>query len=390
MSRLPWVVLGAWVVLAAVAGVLATGQEDKFALVLTLPLAGFALVGALIANRQPRNAIGWLLLAVVMIFTLGNAIEAYCETASNPAPAVMWLDDWLTDVWILLVGVWIPLLFPDGRLGSRWRRRVAWFGTAVLAAGVVSTALGDHDLDTSAPGTHHNPFALPGAAGDLLASLVGVTEVLYALAVLGAMAGLVLRLRRSRGIERQQLKWFAYVTALMLAALMLAAVSLVDEERFETVGAFGWGAFLLLAVVGLPVAMGFSILRHRLYDIDVVINRTLVYGALTVTLGAVYLGLVLLLGLAVGRSNLSIAVSTLAVAALFRPVRSRIQAAVDRRFYRRRYDAAQTLHSFGTRLRDELDVDSVGAHLHAAVRETVQPAHVSLWLPRNDSRTHGP
>ena len=125
MRRLPWVVLGAWVVLAAVAGVLATGQEDKFALVLTLPLAGFALVGALIANRQPHNAIGWLLLAVVMVFTLGNTIEAYCETASDPAPAVMWLDDWLTDLWILLVGVWIPLLFPDGRLGPRWRRRVA-------------------------------------------------------------------------------------------------------------------------------------------------------------------------------------------------------------------------------------------------------------------------
>jgi hypothetical protein len=380
MRRLPWVVLGAWVVLAAVAGVLGAGQKDKFALVLTLPLAGFAFVGALIASRQPRNAIGWLLLAVVMVFTLGNAIEAYCETASDPAPAAMWVDDWLTDVWIVLVGVWIPLLFPDGRLGSRWRRRVAWFGTAVFAAGLVTTAFGDHVLDTSAPGTHHNPFALPGAAGDLLAGLVGVTEALYALAVLGALAGLVLRLRRSRGIERQQLKWFAYVSGLMLAALMLAAISLIDEQRFETAGGLGWGAFLLLAVVGLPVAMGFSILRHRLYDIDVVINRTLVYGALTVTLGAVYLGLVLLVGLTVGRSNAAIAISTLAVAALFRPLRASIQAAVDRRFYRRRYDAALTLEAFGARLRDELDLEALGTDLRGVVHDTVQPAHVSLWL----------
>jgi hypothetical protein len=188
-----------------------------------------------------------------------------------------------------------------------------------VAAGLVTTALGDHVLDTSAPGTHHNPFALPGAAGDLLAGLVGVTEALYALAVLGALAGLVLRLRRSRGIERQQLKWFVYVAGLMLAALMLAAISLIDEQRFETAGGLGWGAFLLLAVVGLPVAMGFSILRHRLYDIDVVIHRTLVYGALSATLGATYLALVLLIGLTVGRSNAAIAISTLAVAALFRP-----------------------------------------------------------------------
>ena len=158
-----------------------------------------------------------------------------------------------------------------------------------------------HELDTSAPGHHDNPFALPGAAGDALGALLVPATVAYAPAVIGAMAGLVVRLRRSRGVERQQLKWVAYVGSLMLSALLLAAVSLAFRSPVvDPIGSVGWGVFLLLVVFGLPAAVGASILRHRLYDIDVVINRTLVYGALTATLGATYLGLVLLIGLTVG------------------------------------------------------------------------------------------
>jgi hypothetical protein len=381
MNRLAWGLFGLWVVVSAVAFALGTQLEDKFTLVLTPALGAFALVGALIASRHPANAMGWLLLAVALLLASTSLIEGYVVTSDDPSPVAIWLDDWFSNIWILLVGVWIPLLFPDGRLPSpRWRP-VAWAGTAAFGVAILGYALGDRVLDTSAPGTVHNPYALPGGAGDLAASIAPVAELGLIPAILGAMAGLVIRLRRSRGVERQQLKWFAYVGALMLGALFLAAVSLTDPELLgDTVGSVGWGAFLLLTVLGLPVAMGAAILRHRLYDIDVVINRTLVYGALTATLAATYLALVLLIGLTVGRSNVAIALSTLAVAALFRPARARIQGAVDRRFYRRRYDASQTLEAFGTRLRDQVDLDAVASDLRAVASDTVQPAHVSLWL----------
>jgi len=383
MKRLAWAVFGVWAAVSVAALPLAA---DSFSVVVTFSLGGFAVVGAMVASRQPRNAIGWMLLAIAIVFSLSNVVEALATRTADPADVVMWLDDWLSDVWIALVGIWIPLLFPNGRLPSPAWRPVAWFGTAVFALGILTRAFGAHELDTSAPGHHGNPFALPGAAGDLLGALIVPVTVAYAPAVIAAMAGMVVRLRRSRGLERQQLKWFAYVASLTVASLMLAALGLVAQHTTvgAAVGNVAWGSFLLLVVFGLPLALGASILRHRLYDIDVVINRTLVYGALTASLGVTYLGLVLLIGLTVGQSNVAIAISTLAVAALFRPARARIQAAVDRRFYRRRYDATLTLEAFSARLRDELDLDALRDEIAVVVGETVQPAHVSVWL-RNDA-----
>jgi hypothetical protein len=218
-------------------------------------------------------------------------------------------------------------------------------------------------------------------------------DVLAGIAFLLAAVSLVVRFRRSRGTERLQLKWFAYVGVLAVAGLVVAMVAVLfgtqpGEEGGDTpvdiAGAVGWFVGLGTIVIGIPVATGIAILRHRLYDIDVVINRTLVYGALTATLLVSYLGLVLLLQVALSPltedNGLAIAGSTLGVAALFRPARTRIQAGVDRRFFRSKYDAARTLEGFGARLRDQVELDSLSAELRGVVAETMQPSHLSLWL----------
>jgi hypothetical protein len=247
------------------------------------------------------------------------------------------------------------------------------------------------DVDSAVP--VDNPFGIGGVPADVWTVMSRAGDVLAGIAFSLAAASLVVRFRRSRGTERQQLKWFAYVGLLAAAGLAVAMAQVlfgaqpgedVEGGWLELLGAIGWFTALGAIVLGIPLATGMAILRHRLYDIDVVINRTLVYGVLTATLLLSYLGLVLMLQLALGPltedNGLAIAGSTLGVAALFRPARARIQELVDRRFYRRKYDAAQTIERFGAHLRDEVELDSLSAELRGVVAETMQPAHVSLWL----------
>jgi hypothetical protein len=330
----------------------------------------FATIGALVRSRVPGNRIGPLFCVIGAVLGVGDFLFQYADQAlfiseTLPGgPAAAWLQNFGLPSCFGLLGVAV-LLFPDGRPPSpRWRWVLA------LAYAVRPGPL-DDPFDVVV-----NPLGIPGTFA-LMDALTGLGWMFMGASVGLAAVASARRLRRAHGVERAQLKWLALAAA-------FTGVAIVADVVSYFIAATGINV-LRNVVLGLgftvfPLAVGVAILRHRLYDIDVVINRALVYAALTATLAATYLGLVLLVGLAVGRSGFAVAVSTLAVAALFRPLRAGIQAAVDRRFYRRRYDAAQTLEAFGARLRDELDLDALGADLRAVVHETVQPAHVSLWL----------
>ncbi|MGH3367051.1 MAG: hypothetical protein ACRDOY_07600 [Nocardioidaceae bacterium] len=342
-----------------------------------------ATAGLVIARRLPRHPVGWIFLSIGVGMGLSLTAGAYADlsvtTNIGPLPAyglAEWLGAWLFVPVAFGLPMFLVLLFPSGRfLTARWRV-VGWVLGIVLATASAGAAFAPGPFD--GPLGIEYPLGAPGTLGSVMTVVEEVTTYL-ALPCLGlAVAGLVVRFRRATATERQQLKWFTYAAGLVGAGL---AGSIIVPGGWLADTLFLVG---LLALCGLPITAGIAILRHRLYDIDVVINKTLVYGALTVTLAVIYLGSVLLLQLALrpltADSGLAVAGSTLAVAALFRPARARIQAVVDRRFFRRRYDAARTLEAFGVRLRDELDLDTMGRDLSHVVRDTVQPAHVSLWL----------
>jgi hypothetical protein len=358
-------------------------QDLGDALILRAVFAAFLVVGCLILARRPDNVIGWIFAAVGLLWMTGGLVEAYAEYAyvtdpgSLPAPLVAaWLFTWVWDPAIVLTLVFPLLLFPTGRsLSPRWRP-LTWLAVGLTGAYTVLGML-HPTLDLPEERTTANPIGVAGADIDA-APLGAVLTSLLLLVFVGAIASLVVRFRRSRGVERQQLKWFTYAGGLVLLAPL-------GSFLLPKLGNLPW-----VVVVALPIAAGIAVLRYRLYDIDQLINRTLVYGLLTALLGAVYAAVVLVLGQGFGGigaepPSWAVAGATLAVAALFGPARRRIQAVVDRRFNRRKYDAAKTAEAFSKRLRDEIDLDTLLAELLAVVDQTMQPTRASLWL-RSPSR----
>jgi hypothetical protein len=353
----------------------------------TLAFVAYAAIGALIAARHPRNPVGWLFCAGGVVLPANGLLWAYAmyglvgTSSGLPAQeAAAWLFAWSSDPLLVLL-VPLLLLFPNGRfLSSRWRI-VGLTAVAVAFLWGIALALDPgplHNFDTIS-----NPLGID-AGPAVLGTTATICSVVLPGLIVAALGSVVVRYRRATATERQQIKWlaaaagFGVLTALLLGGLILG----VETERGA--GEVITSILAFLAWGSIPVAAGIAILRHQLYDIDLVINRALVYAGLTATLAGAYVATVLLLQLLLNpvaeRSDLAIAGSTLAVAALFRPARSRIQQAVDRRFYRRKYDAARTLESFGARLRDEVALESLSADLRSVVADTMQPAHVSLWL----------
>jgi hypothetical protein len=353
----------------------------------------FPLVGALIASTRPKNAVGWLCLAVGLLWSLSGVFDYYgyygaATPGSVPFPvAAAGISDWIWVPAVGLLGTYVLLLFPDGRLPSRRWRPLAWLSGAVILLLSVGIMLAPGPLDNLAG--VRNPFGIEGA--DWLAAGAYALLPLLPLCMLASGLSLVLRYRRSGGEERQQIKWIAFAASVVvvLYAIAMIASFVFPEESWTTAGSVWWLNLLTYAVLSsfalVPIALGIAVLKYRLYDIDIIINRTLVYGALTASLAVVYLGSVVSLqtlfgALTGGGSQLAVVASTLAIAALFTPLRRRIQAFIDRRFYRRKYDAQKTLEAFSAKLRDETDLATLDAEVVSVVSRTVQPANVSLWL----------
>jgi hypothetical protein len=355
-------------------------------LLIFVTFLAFPIVGALIASRHPKNPVGWICLAIGlfwMLIFLGDSIPG-----SGPYPVT--IDALTQAIWIPpvgLLGIYLILLFPDGKLPSRRWRPLAWLSGVVMVLASLGITFSPGPLEGH-PGVR-NPFGLEGAPSWVVTAGI-VILLMLPLCMLASALSLVLRYRRSKGEQREQIKWIAFAASVVVIVYLIAMVgSLFFPLGWGSAGTPVWLGLLqqaaLASFTAVPITVGFAVLKYRLYDIDIVINRTLVYGTLTITLVALYFGGIVVLQrvfvlLTGQQSTLAVVASTLAIAALFVPLRRRVQGFVDRRFYRRKYDARKTLEAFSAKLRDETDLEALNNDLVGVVRETMQPAHVSLWL----------
>lgn len=350
-----------------------------------LPFAGFAVVGLAVALSRPRNPVGWVFLFVGFSPTVGFFTSAYAvrsaltEGGLPGALVVEWVSSWAWFPGIAVLATWALLLFPDGRLPSRRWRVVSYLASLMIVLVVVGIAFIPGRMEPFNPSLtpSMNPFGIEGAR-NLLETLMSVGFPMVPLLGVTCALSMAFRYRASRPEQRQQIKWFAFSTVILVLIILFEdPISIVVGEAIADV-------FFLIGMLLPSVGAGIGILKYRLYDIDVVVNRTLVYALLTAILAATYLGIVVMMqGLLAGvtaESDLAVAASTLAVAALFRPLRTWVQSFIDHRFYRRKYDVSATLGRFSARLRDHVDLDSLNRELLDVVSETMQPAHVSVWI----------
>lgn len=395
-SVLATLLLGITGVLVMFSLALNTGQSaperpPDATLAIMAALLSFPATGYVLAMRLPRNPIGWLFLLIGMGMFGSFGLEEYAVRALVTDPGslpfgiwIAWVGSWVWILWMAPVTLAI-LLFPDGRLVTPRARPLLWLLALWTAVQFVLVGFGRRGFDAERLSGFTNPVTI-----DAVASLSGLERFIgvgVVIVMLSALTTLVFRLRHADGRERLQLRWFVYAAALVLtiAVLVLGTGAVMALTALDLVWLEDLLWFVFIAsFAGLPLAAAVAILRYRLYDIDVLINRTLVYGAVTAVLAATYFAAVVLIQAALrpftAGSELAVAASTLLVVALFLPLRRRVQETVDRRFYRSRYDAARTLDAFGTRLRDQVDLDDLRADLLDTVDQTLRPAHASMWL----------
>jgi hypothetical protein len=389
MRRLALLVFALQLVAVAASGAVGVRADSNLLGLWRFAVLSFAVVGMLILWRQPRNPLAWFLLAGIgTMAVVPGLLDAYVLQGTVVAPGslpgvglVAALDQGGWALGLGGIGIFVVLLFPDGRLPSpRWRW-LAWTGSAAIVLCLVSGAVVPGRMTEGAGAGMVNPLGIEHARVVVLVLAV-VAFALLGVCIVAAAIAMLQRFRRSHGTERLQLKWFA------LAAAFAGSVLPVGVVLWDLGPLVSW--MMVAALIMLPVAICVAVLRYRLYDIDVVIKRTLVYGSLTVSLALVYLVVVLTLrslsGTFTGDSDLAVATSTLVVAALFRPLRRRIQTGVDRRFFRRSYDATMTLESFTERLRQEVSLEAVAEDLRQVVEEAMSPMQLSLWLRAPEAR----
>ncbi len=389
---LVWVAGGSLALLTSAMILLAVATGDLSPTTILAPLAGALTVttGAILVTRLPGNRIGWLLWIGGMLIVTTRVTQGLADhgLTSNPGsiPGAIWIgwvNAWIGLPAVVTLPVFLPLLFPTGRAPSpRWRV-VSWAAVGAIGLGAGIAAVSPFPVGTYPPDVV-NPVQIGGSAGEALAFLGNLVDLVLFIVLVLASWSLVIRYRRARGVEREQLKWFVFVGIIAVGSFIFAAANVSNTTGpLATIDNLAWTlGFLALAMI--PIAIGIAILRYHLYEIDRLISRSISWTLITVLVAALFAGSILalqgLLAPMLRSNDLAVAGSTLLVFALFQPIQRRVQRLVDRRFNRARYDADRTISAFAARLRDEVDLEHLRAEILATVGQTVEPSNVSLWL----------